>query len=158
MAKLAASTSLTERTVTGFRDLTLPKNEWTHEAHLRVGLWHLTRYSPAEALDRLRDGIRAYNQATGVANTYDSGYHETTTRFYVLIIADFLEMRDRTRDLDELANELIAVRGDKRLPFRHYSEDLLMSSSARRRWIEPDLRPVPDSARVTPAVSPESES
>lgn len=134
----------TERIARGFLDRTLPKPEWTHEAHLRVGLWHLLRYPPAGSLDRLRAGIRAYNEATGVANTVTSGYHETTTRLYVVLIADFLASRDRTLDLDELAAELIAARGDRRLPFRYYTEERLMSAEARRQWVEPDLQPLPE--------------
>lgn len=133
----------TERVARGFLDRTLPKAEWNHEAHLRVGLWHLLRYPPAESLDRLRAGIRSYNEATGVANTPTSGYHETTTRLYVLLIADFVGSRDPSGDLDELAAELIATIGDRGLPFRYYSEKHLMSTEARRRWVEPDLEPLP---------------
>ena len=79
------------------------KAEWTHHAHLRVGLWHLLHYPPGEALDRLRDGIRLYNLATGGANTDTSGYHESITRFYVWVIARFLATADRTRPPDALA-------------------------------------------------------
>ena len=68
----------------------MPKAEWTHEAHLRVGLWHLLRYPEGEALRRLRDGIRRYNTACGVAKTEASGYHETITRFCVRVIGRFL--------------------------------------------------------------------
>lgn len=38
-----------------------------------------------------------------------------------------------------LAEELIATWGDKRLPLVYYSEERLMSGTARRRWVEPDL-------------------
>ena len=73
----------TDRIVREFIARTLPKNEWTHQAHLRVGLWHALQYPDAAALDLLRARISAYNEATGVANTAQSGYHETITRFYV---------------------------------------------------------------------------
>jgi hypothetical protein len=66
-----------------FCDCTLPKAEWTRDPHLRVGLWHLVRFPRDEALNRLRDGIRWYNVACGLANTDSSGYHEDISRFYV---------------------------------------------------------------------------
>jgi len=31
----------TERVASALIDRTLPKAEWTHEAHLRAGLWHV---------------------------------------------------------------------------------------------------------------------
>jgi hypothetical protein len=73
--------SETDRLVESFRSCTLPKDEWTHHAHLRVGLWHLVRYSPSESLYRLRQNIMKYNIACGIENTDSQGYHETITQF-----------------------------------------------------------------------------
>ena len=61
--------------VISFQGRTLPKPDWTHGAHLAVGLWHVATYRPPEALDRLRVGIRALNDAHGVVNSASSGYH-----------------------------------------------------------------------------------
>lgn len=134
--------STTDRIAAAFLDGSLPREEWTHHAHLRVGLWHLLRHPFDEALDRLRSGIIRYNVACGVANTDTSGYHETITRFYAWAIGRFL--RDAERDLtpDQLAEGLIAACGDKHLPLRYYSRERLMSPSARLGWVEPDLAPL----------------
>ena len=35
-----------------FCDRTLRKSQWTHEAHLRVGLWHLLHASEEIAFDK----------------------------------------------------------------------------------------------------------
>jgi hypothetical protein len=118
---------------------TLPKNQWTHEAHLRVGLWHSLRYPRDAALGLLRDRIRAYNLATGVQNTSREGYHETITRFYVAVIAAFLGSVDSSRVIDELAQEFIERFGDRSLPLRHYTRGHLFSADARLGWLEPDL-------------------
>ncbi len=40
-----------ERIAMRFADCTLPCAEWTHEAHLTVGLWYLRDHPTAEALD-----------------------------------------------------------------------------------------------------------
>jgi hypothetical protein len=120
----------------------LPKAEWTHEAHLRAGLWHALRHGDDAALDLLRRRIRAYNEATGVANTADAGYHETITRFYLHVIRAFLRSADTARDADALAADLIARWGERGLPLRFYSRARLFSAEARARWVEPDLRPL----------------
>lgn len=135
--------SATSRLAQRFTDRSLPCEEWTHEAHLRVGLWHVVRYGETEALDRLRRCIRSYNGVCGIANTDTSGYHETTTRFYVKLIAHFCETRGADDPIESLAEELIAALGDRRLPFDYYSRQRLMSVEARRGWLEPDLRPMP---------------
>jgi hypothetical protein len=131
-----------DRLAAAFLALTLPKAEWTHEAHLRVGLWHVVRFGADEALDRLRRGIRAYNESIGGINSDSSGYHETITRFYVWRIGRFIESADKSRPLDELAAELIATHGDRELPFRYWSKKRLMSKEARLGWVEPDLGPL----------------
>jgi len=136
------SCSQTEQLVQAFCDCTLPKAEWTHHAHLRVGLWHLLRYSPNEALDQLRAGICRYNLACGVANTETSGYHESITRFYIWAIAQFLATADQTQPLDELAQGLIQACGDQGLPFTYWSKERLLSVEARLGWVEPDRQPL----------------
>ena len=122
-------------------ECTLPKAEWTHEAHLRVGLWHVLQLGPDEALAQLRHRISNYNASVGAANTDTSGYHETITRFYVAFIAQFVASVDATRPLDDLADEFIARFGDRKLAMRFFDEDRLMTPLARGRWIEPD-RPI----------------
>ena len=126
-----------------FIALRLPKSEWTHEAHLRVGLWHALRYSEADALDLLRARIRAYNEATGGVNSDSAGYHETITRLYVVVIRDFVRTVDRGRSVDNLQHELIERFGDRELPLRYFSRERLFSVEARLGWVEPDLRALP---------------
>jgi len=132
----------TERIAQALIARTLPKAEWTHEAHLRAGLWHVRSHGAVAALPLLRQRISAYNESIGTANTATSGYHETITRFYVTVIDRFLATADRDLALDELAVALRAVYGDRRLPLHHYSEGRLFSPVARRSWVEPDLRPI----------------
>ena len=132
----------TERVARGLIERTLPKAEWTHEAHLRAGLWHVAGHGAVAALELLRARIGIYNESVGTENTDTSGYHETLTRFYVTVIDRFLASADHSLDLDALAARLIAAHGDRRLPLRHYSEARLFSVVARRSWVEPDLKPI----------------
>lgn len=139
----ATSDSPLERLVAQFLDLSLPKPEWTHQAHLRVGLWHVLGHPPAEALVLLRERIARYNASTGCANTPTSGYHESITAFYTWQIAWFAETSDCSRPLDVLADDLIARFGAKNVPLTYWTESRLMSSEARLAWLAPDLRPLP---------------
>lgn len=135
------ATSL-ERLAAAFIACTLPKAEWTHEAHLRVGLWHRLHLPAEAALDALRERISRYNVSQGGVNTDTDGYHETITRLYVILIDRFVSAADGARAPEELADELVARLGHRDVPFRHYTRDRLFSVAARRAWVEPDLAPL----------------
>ena len=76
-----------ENLVKRFAERSLPKPEWTHAAHLAVGLWHVSRYGRDDALARLRAGISRLNESHGTVNSATGGYHETVTRAYVQLLA-----------------------------------------------------------------------
>lgn len=128
-----------EQLVAAFCDCTLPKSEWTHEAHLRVGLWHVLQMGEVAAMEALRARIRAYNESVGGKNTDREGYHETITQFYVKVIGEFLRGATAARPAAELAEELIRDYGDRDLPLRYYSKARLQSTEARLAYLEPDL-------------------
>jgi len=131
------------RLAADFQARTLPKTEWTHAAHLAVGAWHVDRFGPAEALDRLRAGIRLLNDAHGTPNTDTGGYHETITRAYVALIAEYLAAAP-SPSLDERVRSFLGSSlAEKTALLAYYSKDLLMSVQARREWVHPDLRPLP---------------
>ena len=123
-----------------FDDCTLPRAEWTHAAHLTVALWYLLELDWPEATERVRSGIKRYNEAHGIVETPTGGYHETLTVFWLRFVRSFLEAeRNEARALTSLANELVAT-ADSQLPLRHYTRDRLFSWEARANWVEPDLK------------------
>ena len=125
-----------------FEDCTLPREEWTHAAHLTVALWHLLQYDWPEAVARVRSGIQRYNAAHGILPTPTGGYHETLTLFWLRRVRAFLEDgRNEARPLVALANELVAA-ADKSLPLAYYTRERLFSPEARAGWVEPDLKPL----------------
>src|SRR6476620_1933934 len=130
--------------VARFHERTLPKSEWTHAAHLSVGAWHVHRYGVEEAVKRLRQAIRALNDSHGTANTDSGGYHETITRAYAHLIAEFLAGPPEDRTLAERVETLLASPlAHKNALLEYYSKDRLMSVAARREWNRPDLKPLP---------------
>src|SRR3712207_1988725 len=80
-----------ERLISAFESCTLPRAEWTHRAHLTVGLWYLLHHPKEEATALIRESIQKYNHACGIITTRESGYHETITLFYVWLIGRYLE-------------------------------------------------------------------
>jgi hypothetical protein len=87
--------------------------------------------------------IRAYNEATGTANTDTSGYHETITQASLRAARNFLSRRP-AEALFETCNALMASdlgRSDWLLEY--WSRERLFSVEARRVWVEPDIRALP---------------
>lgn len=136
-------TTLLDDLAARFEACRIPANEWTHAAHLVVGLWHVQRYGRDDALVRLRSGIRRLNESHGSVNSATGGYHETITAAYVQLLAQYLESIHTDMPLDMRALHLLAsplAAKDVLLPF--YSRERLMSTTARAGWIDPDLAPV----------------
>jgi hypothetical protein len=126
----------------GVRDRTLPKREWTHAAHFAAAFWILRR-SDLNAMRDMPGLIRAYNEATGVANTDTSGYHETITLASLRAAEAWLSARANVPLHEALDALLNAPYGRSDWLLVHWSKDVLFSVAARRRWIEPDVRPLP---------------
>ena len=126
-----------------FQACTLRTEEWTHSAHLIVGLWHIDRFGAEDALLRLRSGIRRLNESLGGANTATSGYHETITAAYVTLLSQFQGRCQPGASLDARVTQLLASPlAAKDVLFAFYSRERLMSIEARAAWVEPDLGPM----------------
>jgi len=118
----------------------IPKREWTHQAHLLVGLWHVHRFGADEAMARLRTGIRRLNEHHGTPNSATEGYHETITRAYVLLLSEFLAAEPAKIPLSGSAGRLLASPlAERDALLRFYSRERLMSPEARAQWVEPDI-------------------
>jgi hypothetical protein len=127
--------------VVRFLNRTLPQSEWTHAAHLSVGAWHVHRFGVEEAVNRLRQAIRALNESHGTANTDSGGYHETITRAYALLIAEFLSGQREGTLAQRVGALLASPLAHKNALLEYYSKERLMSVAARGEWSGPDLKP-----------------
>ena len=126
---------------------TLPKQEWTHAAHLAAAAWIISERKDLLPARDMPGIISAYNIASGVANTDTGGYHETITQASLLAVAAFLRAQPEGTALHAACNALLASPyGQKDWLLRHWSQPLLFSVAARRAWIEPDLAPLPFTA------------
>jgi hypothetical protein len=137
---MSFSDSQIESLISRFEMRQLPKTEWTHEAHLIVAIWYCSKHSLVEALDLVRANITNHNTAVGTPNSDQEGYHESITKFWLLIAKDFIKDR-HIESMSDLCNAFIASpQGKSAYPLEYYSAELLFSMPARHRWIEPDLK------------------
>ncbi len=128
-----------EVVIFAFEQCTLPRSHWTHSAHLTVAFWYLIHHPKLSAICLIRAGIQRYNDALGIPQTKESGYHETITLFWVERGAGFLARRTNSDSILTQLNALLHEYDDPRLPLQYYSRDRLMSWKARTSWLEPDL-------------------
>jgi phosphinothricin acetyltransferase len=135
--------------LSAFEDCTIPKEEWTHAAHVRMAWLYLEAHGLEGAMPLVRGGIQRYNRSLG--NT--TGYHDTITRFFVQLTAHrrlctpeptWAAFAARHPDLVERSGTLLG---------RHYSRAALASPAAIDGWAEPDLRPLPALGAVRPATA-----
>ena len=119
---------------------TLPRADWTHEAHLAATIYLLTRRPDIDLDRRLPDIIRSYNASVGGVNDDTQGYHETITRLFLHGVRLFLCTADTEAPLHDLVNDLlVSPTGRRDWPLRFYSAERLFSVEARRHFVPPDL-------------------
>ena len=139
---LATSEAL-ETFLRGFEEGTLAKSEWTHGAHVGAAACYLFNSNFETIMPLMRARISAFNLAVGGANTTTSGYHETLTHFWLLIVAESLRQHPPTSRL-AAARHAVAVFGEARtLHTLYYSGDVVKDTAARQQWRAPDLLPLP---------------
>jgi hypothetical protein len=120
---------------------TLPREEWTHEAHLAATTYLVLKHPEIDLDTELGGIISRYNESVGGVNSDREGYHDTITHAYLRGICLFLAEVDTSRPIHDLVNELLmSPMGRRDWPLRFWSKERLMSVDARRGWVEPDLR------------------
>jgi hypothetical protein len=123
---------------------TLPRAEWTHEAHLGATLWLLRDRHDIDVDAEIATIIRRYNESVGGVNDETQGYHDSITRAFVAGIRAHLVDRPRGEPLVDCVNALLgSSAGQRNWPLRFYSRALLNSTSARLSFVPPDLAPFP---------------
>jgi hypothetical protein len=129
----------------GFESGTLPKERWTHAAHLLAGSCYVHRLGQSSAISHMRTSVRRYNEAVGGKNTPTSGYHETITVFWIKVLDAFLShSRPISRaEFAALAVERFTPQRD--LFRRFYDFDVIASTEARAVWIPPTREEIEDS-------------
>jgi len=121
----------------------LPREAWTHEAHLGACLWLLAERPDIDVDAKIGAIIRRFNESVGGVNDDHGGYHDSITRAYVAGVRLFLSETDETGLAERVNAMLLSDVGRRDWPLRFYSRELLFSVAARRGFVEPDLAPLP---------------
>ncbi|WP_336511972.1 hypothetical protein [Sphingomonas arenae] len=122
---------------------TLPREEWTHEAHLAATLYLIVRRPDIDLDAELPAIIRGYNEAVGGVNDDRQGYHDTITRTYLAGVRWFVREKRCAGLIEQVNALLLSEVGSREWPLRFYSRERLFSVEARRRFVKPDLQPLP---------------
>ena len=128
---------------TGLLARTLPREAWTHEAHLAACLWLLSERPDVDVDAEIATIISRYNESVGGVNDDRQGYHDSVTRAYVAGVRLFLSITAETELAARVNAMLRSDVGRRDWPLRFYSRDLLFSVPARRGFVKPDLAPLP---------------
>lgn len=122
---------------------TLPRVEWTHEAHLASCLWLIVERTDIHPERDLPAIISAYNESVGGVNSDTEGYHETITRCFIAGVRAYLAETGEGGLAERVNGLLRSPMGQRDWPLRFYSRELLFSVEARRGYVEPDVAALP---------------
>lgn len=115
-----------------------PPGEFGHREHLRLAWLALGESATTDAAQHeVSRIIRALASAQGVPQRYN----RTVTDAWVRIVAH-CRAQNPAADFEEMLRAHPFVR-DKRALMKHYTSRTLASTSARQRWVEPDVLPIP---------------
>jgi hypothetical protein len=127
----------------GLLDRSLPREEWTHEAHLAACLWIITERPDVDPARDMRAIISGYNEAVGGVNDDHGGYHDSITNSFIAGVRHWLARTDADSLVGRVNGLLLAPEGRRDWPLGFYSRERLFSVEARRERVEPDLKPFP---------------
>jgi len=135
-----------------FESGTLPKERWTHSAHLLTGASYVHRLGQASAINHMRHNVRRYNEAVGGKNTETSGYHETITVFWIKVLDALLLHAQPIGRVEFAALAVERYTSQRDLFRRFYDFDIVASTEARAAWIPPTCEEIGDSAAAPPGI------
>ncbi len=128
--------------ISRWRTGTLPKSSWTHGTHVAVAAYLAFDHPQEDALNLTRSGIVHFNTCVGTANTEDSGYHETLTRFWSGEIGNVVRAGRFPSRLAAVRHAVQRFGEDRQRHRLFYTFDVVKDLRARREWVAPDGSPM----------------
>ncbi len=121
--------------VQGFESCVTGKDSFSHPDHLAVAVWYL-RQDEKQALNLMRTSLHRF------LDHHDCrpNYHETLTRFWILLVRTTLEGLAPDSSLLDATNAVVSRLNNSRIAFEFYSKEILDSAAAKEVWVEPDLK------------------
>ena len=122
-------------------DSSLPSAEFNHKGHLRLTWLMLRSHGFQEGAMIVRNGIRKFADKGALTK-----YHETITQFWLQIVYHAIQTRPNISDFNEFLDAFPFLLNTG-LFTKHWRQATIQSLSARANWVEPDLAPLPESAK-----------
>lgn len=124
--------SLENVTIDAFERGDIDATCFGHEAHVYAGWLYVNRFPAPVAIERFTAALRRLTAKFGAPDKY----HDTITRFYLLLIAErndgggcWQRFRNQNPDLFDRDNNVL---------HRYYSRERLGTDAARLRFLLPD--------------------
>ena len=126
-----------QKVVQGFEFCITGKDNFSHQDHLAVAVWYL-RQDEEQAVNLMRASLHRF------LDHYDcrANYHETLTRFWILLVQRALAGASPNLTLLDATNAVVGQLNDSRIAFEYYSKEVVESAVAKEKWVEPDLKPL----------------
>ncbi len=112
------------------------QSRFDHRQHVKFAWTAVREAGPEHAEALVSAEIRSF-----AARRAPGKYHQTTTSFWLRLVAHTLDVEDGGEFDQHLARFPILL--DKQAAWLHYSGDLLGSEEARQGFVSPDLVPIP---------------
>jgi hypothetical protein len=128
-----------------FEDCSLPFDQWTHRAHIKVAYLYLCANDFDTALAKMRRCVQAYNATHHVPESDTTGYNETTTCAMMQLLATTIAAYGAvlpTPDADSFCDTHPQLM-TKHVLRLFYSPERRMQPKAKTEFIGPDLAPLP---------------
>lgn len=124
-----------------FEQCSLPEDQWTHRAHVRMAWLYLQQRPISQAIPVVRDGIKRYNASL----KKPLAYHETITQVFLRLIAHRMQSVKSGKSFEEFCvhNPDLLDRKMAAL-LKHYRKETLFSQAARETFVSPDLASLPN--------------
>jgi hypothetical protein len=110
-----------------------------HRAHIRLAYTLLVEHDTETALTLMRSVLLSFIRHNNVPV---AKYHETLTRAWILAVRHFMAISPAAVSADEFIASNPRML-DAKIMLTHYSAEVLFSTEARARFVEPDLERIP---------------
>ncbi len=132
-----------EEFLDAFEAQAISREDWTHEAHVRMAWLYARREASREAmLDKVRNGIKRLNAVNAVEGKL---YHETVTMAFGTIIHHRVTTNGAPQEWPAFRDASADLTSPGPSPLlKYYRQETLDSDAARLGFVLPDLKPLPD--------------
>lgn len=120
-----------------FANLQLDPAIFSHEAHLRLAWIHINKYGIDDAITNICSQLKSFVQFLGVPEKYN----ETVTIAAIRAVYHF-KLKSTTVNFQDFMLENPRLKNNfKELLSQHYKTDIFNSTTAKRKFVKPELLP-----------------